>query len=80
MIEKTISLDNGNKYYVIDEINEEDKKYVFAFKLNSDETLSKDFTICEVNKHINDLYSLNEIEDSDIYDRITTIFINRIIY
>lgn len=78
MMDKVIRLKDGLEYYVIDQIIEEDKIYLFAIQVDSkSEEVTDKCIVCEVKFKNHDLV-VDNISDLNEQERINDIFISRI--
>ena len=79
MKDKIVKLKNGLEYVVVDELNYEGRNYVFAVQVDEiSETITKNFIFVEVSTDINNKMTLKDIEDKFIFEKITSLFINRL--
>lgn len=79
MKDKVLRLKNGLHYYVVDEIKENEKTYIFAMQVDNDsDTTSNNYVVCYYKNVLNleDLV-LNDIEDRNEYERIVGEFLRR---
>ena len=79
MKDKVLRLKNGLHYYVVDEIKENEKTYIFAMQVDNDsDTTSNNYVVCYYKNVLNleDLV-LNDIEDKSEYERIVGEFLRR---
>lgn len=80
MKNKVLRLKNGMQYYVLDEIVEEHKTYIFAVQVdNDDETTSNNYIVCYYKNVLNiEDMALCDIEDKVEYEKIVGEFLKRI--
>ena len=79
MKDKILRLKNGMQYYVLDEITEDKKTYIFAVQVDNDaDTTTNNYIVCYYNNTLNksDL-ALNDIFDKMLYERIVGEFLKR---
>lgn len=78
MKDKVLKLNDNQRVYIIDELNYQEKKYVFAFEVDETDNLLEDrpHTLEVVIE--NDSLILNEIEDFEIASIINNMFITRL--
>lgn len=69
LINKIVTLDNGAKYMILDEVSFEDKKYLMACKMDSDNDMSFKYTYFVVDGN-----ELNTVTDDRIFLEISKIF------
>ena len=80
MKNKVLRLKNGMQYYVLDEIVEEHKTYIFAVQVDNDtETTSNNYIVCYYKNVLNiEDMALCDIEDKAEYERVVGEFLKRI--
>ena len=76
---KIVKLKNGLEYVVVDELNYEGRNYAFAVQVDViSETITKNFIFVEVSTDINNKMTLKDIEDKFMFEKITSLFMNRL--
>ena len=79
MKDKIVKLKNGLEYVVVDELNYEGRNYAFAVQVDEiSETITKNFIFVEVSTDINNKMTLKDIEDKFMFEKITSLFMNRL--
>lgn len=81
MKDKVLRLKNGLQYYVVDEITEGKKTYIFAMQVDNDiESTTNNYIVCYYNNVLNkEDMALNDIYDKMLYQRILNEFLKRLI-
>ena len=81
MKDKVLRLKNGLQYYVVDEIIESKKTYIFAMQVDNDiESTTNNYIVCYYNNVLNkEDMALNDIYDKMLYQRILNEFLKRLI-
>ncbi len=81
MKDKVLRLKNGLQYYVVDEIIEGKKTYIFAMQVDNDiESTTNNYIVCYYNNVLNkEDMALNDIYDKMLYQRILNEFLKRLI-
>ena len=76
--DRIIELENGCNYYILEDINYNQKKYVLASlcNLEKDYMDEDNYIVLEVNINNNDLY-LNHITDTSIVSTVTKLLIEK---
>lgn len=77
-LDTIVELDDNQKYYVVDETFQNNKKYFLTTRLDQKENITTDSIIFEENKIDNEMY-LKEVKDKDIYKYILSIFTSSLI-
>ena len=79
MKDKLIKLKNGLEYVVIDELNYDGRNYACAVQVDEiSETITKNFIFVEVLSDINNKMTLKDIEDKFMFEKITSLFFNKL--
>ena len=77
-LDTIVELDDKQKYYVVDETFQNNKKYFLTTRLDQEENITTDSIIFEENKIDNEIY-LKEVKDKKIYKYILSIFTSSLI-
>lgn len=78
MIDKVITLENNLKYYVIDEIELDDKNYIMAVLIDEEkETIEDKYLVCNIERGLNG-NKLKNIDDKNEYEKVCNILISRL--
>ena len=77
--DKIIELENGSNYYILEDINYNQKKYVLAAlcDLENDEIDEDNYIILEVNVNNNDLFTSHIIDEKTI-ETVTKLLIDKV--
>lgn len=79
MKDKLIKLKNGLEYVVIDELNYDGRNYAYAVQVDEiSETITKNFIFVEILSDINKKMTLKDIEDKFMFEKITSLFFNKL--
>ena len=79
MKDKLIKLKNGLEYVVVDELNYDGRNYAYAVQVDEiSETITKNFIFVEVLSDINNKMTLKDIEDKVMFEKITSLFFNKL--
>lgn len=68
-----VTLENNVEYLILEELNHEDKKYVYTVRTLEDETPTDEFVIYEVMESEGESY-LKDINDKELYDELIEEF------
>jgi len=78
VLDKVLKLKNDSKYYVLDELNYEDRKFVFTVECDLENvSYIENYLILEIVIDSNKLIVKN-IEDVNILENITKLFLTRV--
>ncbi len=77
-LDTVVTLEGNEKYYLVDETIQNDKKYFLANKLDDNEEITIESCIFEEIKDGEDYY-LDEIVDENIIKYLTTVFTSNLI-
>ena len=79
MKDKLIKLKNGLEYVVVDELNYDGRNYAYAVQVDEiSETITKNFIFVEILSDINNKMTLKDIEDKFMFEKITSLFFNKL--
>lgn len=79
MIGKVLKLHNGLDYCVLEELVNENKKYIMAFQVDNEKDIStNNFIICEVKSDLNQSYTLYDIDDEYEFEKVAQLFIKKL--
>ena len=79
MKDKLIKLKNGLEYVVVDELNYDGRNYAYAVQVDEiSETITKNFIFVEILSDINNKITLKDIEDKFMFEKITSLFFNKL--
>ena len=78
MKDKVLRMNDNQRVYVVDELNYEDKKYIFAFEIDDNDDLLEDKPHTLEVLIENDSLILNEIENFEIASIVNNMFITRL--
>lgn len=79
MKEKLVKLSNGLEYMVIDELNLDNKDYVFVVQVDQlTETITKNYLFVEVTTDTNNNRSFKDILDKEIFEKISLKFLEKL--
>lgn len=79
MKDKIIKLQTGEEYYILEEINYEDKKYILGTKCNleKDEINEEELTLLNVSIKDNELV-INNVKDQQLAEIVTEKILDKI--
>lgn len=79
MKDNIIELENGLEFYVLDEIINNEVKYLFCVQ-TAEETnnILENYIICKVANDLNGNEYIKKVSNNDIYERISNIFLERL--
>ena len=78
MIDKVLKLKNDSKYYVLDELNYEDRKFVFTVECDLESvSYIENYLILEIIIDNSKLIVKN-VDDVNILENITQLFLTRL--
>ena len=72
-INRIVTLEDGSRYFVVNQANYQNRMFLFVNKLNEDNDLSKTFSVLEEVKK-EDKLKLEEVTDIKILEVITKAF------
>ena len=77
--DKVVQSENGRQYYVLEEINYDNKKYALALECDIDNDLinKDDYIVMEVTMNGDDLF-LKNINDDDLAKKVISLLFNKI--
>lgn len=77
--DKVVQSENGRQYYVLEEINYDNKKYALALECDMDNDLiNKDnYIVMEVTMNGDDLF-LKNINDDDLAKKVISLLFNKV--
>ena len=79
MKEKLVKLSNGLEYMVIDELNLDNKDYVFVVQVDQlTETITKNYLFVELTTDTNNNRSFKDILDKEIFEKISLKFLEKL--
>ena len=79
MKDQLMRLKNGLEYMVIEELSYEGKDYFMAVQVDeASETITKNYLFAEVVTDINGKKIIKDIEDNELFDKITAMFLDKI--
>lgn len=76
--DRIIELENGINYYILEDINYNEKKYVLAAEcdLENDDVKDEKYIVLEVNVNNNDLL-ISNIKDDDVAIIVTKLLLEK---
>ncbi len=77
-LDTIVELEDNQKYYVVDETFQNNKKYFLVTRLDENEKITTESVIFEENKVNNDIF-LKEVKDKEIEKDILSIFTSSLI-
>ncbi len=77
--DKVVQSENGRQYYVLEEINYDNKKYALALECDIDNDLinKDDYIVMEVTMNGDDLF-LKNINDDDLAKKVISLLFNKV--
>ena len=79
MIDKVIKLDNNLEYYVLDEMEYEEKNYLIGLQVdNEKEGITNNYIIVESRKDLNGSTTLVDIDNPELLEKVGNLFIERL--
>lgn len=79
MKDQIMRLKNGLEYMIIEELRYEGKDYLMAVQVDeATETITKNYIFVEVSTDINNKKTLKDIDDNNLFEKITSLFLEKI--
>ncbi len=68
-----VTLENEKEYLLLEELDHDDKKYVYAVRTLEDDTPTDEYVIFEV-LHVDEDEYLKDVENQELYDELVEEF------